>query len=72
MGRVAFFNFPITDEQSSARNPLTVIKQVAQPGDFVVFKLDIDNSPVENAIVAQLQSDPEAYKLVDIFFYERE
>jgi hypothetical protein len=47
-----------------------ILKSIAQQGDFVVFKLDIDNFAAENAILSNLVSDPAAASLVDEFFLE--
>jgi hypothetical protein len=47
-----------------------MLKAVAKPGDFVAFKLDIDNSAVEIPILKALTEDPEALALVDEFFFE--
>jgi hypothetical protein len=47
-----------------------ILKSIAQPADFVVFKLDIDNFAAENSILASLSGDPAASALVDEFFLE--
>ena len=72
MGRVTFFNFPITAVPGSPRNPLHVIKNMARPGDFVVFKLDIDFPEAERALMEQLTTDKELHALIDIVYYEGE
>ena len=40
------------------------------PEDLVVVKLDIDNSPIEAALVEQLLNSPALLALVDDFYYE--
>ena len=70
MGRVTFFNFAVSAESQNATNPLLVIKQVVRPGDFVVFKLDIDTPAVESALVQQLLTDTELHSVVDVLLYE--
>jgi hypothetical protein len=47
-----------------------ILKSIAQPADFVAFKLDIDNHGAENAILSDLVNDPAAASLVDEFFLE--
>ena len=47
-----------------------VLKTIAQPEDYVIFKLDIDNTPIEEAIVESLLADPLALALIDDFYWE--
>jgi len=49
---------------------LRIIKKIAQPGDFLVLKLDIDTPSVELPILRELLNDPELLELVDEFFFE--
>ena len=49
---------------------VALIKATATPTDFVVLKLDIDNSEVEHSIVQALLSDGLFASLVDEFFFE--
>ena len=53
-----------------ADNPLTFIKHLTKPEDFVVFKLDIDSLLVGFALVKQLMADPQLLELVDEFYFE--
>jgi len=69
MAATRFFNFPVTAEAGPA-NPISVLKATARPGDFVVFKLDIDHPYTEGPLVDALLADPEALALIDTFFYE--
>ena len=64
-----YFNVPAApgDGPGSA---LGILKQIVQPGDFVVFKLDIDNSDVELPIVSAFKESSEMLALVDEFFFE--
>jgi hypothetical protein len=64
-----FYNFAVSSEPGPG-NPLTVLKQVARPGDFVVFKLDIDVGTIESALVQDLLGDDEALSLISDFYYE--
>jgi hypothetical protein len=66
-----FFNAPITTDPASRMNPITLIKDIAEPGDFVAFKLDIDNDDVESAIMAQLAADDCAIARIAEMFFEK-
>jgi hypothetical protein len=67
---LSFYNVPIETDPDSLHNPLRVLRSVARVDDFVVFKLDVDNSSVEEAIVNQLLSKPALLALVDELFWE--
>lgn len=41
IARTTFFNFGVGAEPRTPTNPIDVIKAVAKPDDYVVFKLDI-------------------------------
>ena len=41
--RVHFFHRPISSEANHTDNPVRFVKQLYTPGDFVVFKLDVDH-----------------------------
>jgi hypothetical protein len=64
------FNIPAIAEPTSPDNPLNMLKRIAKPEDYVVFKLDIDNSKIEAMFVEQLLASPELLALVDDFFFE--
>eukprot|EP00970_Alexandrium_tamarense_P018506 scaffold13344_cov215-Alexandrium_tamarense.AAC.12 len=51
-------------------NPFTTITNHFSPDDFVVVKLDIDTSAVENLLARQLRDDPKLLGLVDQFYFE--
>jgi len=65
-----YFNWPASSNSSDPSSPLNIIKKIAQPGDFVALKLDIDTPQVEMAILRELLNDPELLELVDEFFFE--
>lgn len=65
-----YFNWPASSNSSDPSSPLSIIKKIAQPGDFVVLKLDIDTPEVEMVILRELMNDPELLELVDEFFFE--
>jgi len=56
--------------KSHGNSPLFHMRHVAQPEDYVVFKLDIDNNTVEEAIVASMLADVELLSVIDEFFWE--
>jgi hypothetical protein len=62
--RIHFFNIPAATQQSSEASPVALLRQVARPQDYVVFKLDIDNEAVELPILLDLLS-PDVAPLVD-------
>ena len=53
-----FFNFAVSAESESLANPLYFVRQRYRPGDYVIFKLDIDNPDFEHPLVEQLLNDP--------------
>lgn len=65
-----YFNLPASADGSNPASPLNIIKQIAQPGDFVVLKLDIDNFVIEGVIVQMIMADPQLVELIDEFVYE--
>jgi len=65
-----YFNWPASSNASDQSSPLNIIKKIAQPGDFVVLKLDIDTPSVELPIVRELLNDPKLLELLDEFFFE--
>jgi len=68
--KTSWFNVPVNTGAGVADNPLTFIKHLTKPEDFVVFKLDIDSPLVEIALVQQLMADPQILGLVDEFYFE--
>lgn len=65
-----WFNIPVNAEPGHPDNALDYIRATALPEDFVVLKLDIDNTPVEEALVMQIIRDPELLGLIDEFYFE--
>lgn len=49
---------------------MRLLQQIAVPGDFVAFKLDIDHPAMEMPLALSLLSDPSLAALVDEFFFE--
>lgn len=66
-----YYNVPASADPDAPSSPLSVLQRVAQPGDFVLFKLDIDNGKVENAIIKALMTSPSLLALIDEFVFEQ-
>jgi hypothetical protein len=67
--RTHFYNFPVSDVGGGLNDVIAVLKAVALPGDFVVFKLDIDTEHLEERIVLRLLEE-DTGKLVGDFYFE--
>ncbi len=65
-----FYNFGVSAKVDDVQNPLQVLRKIARPDDYVIFKLDIDNTPIEEAIVDSLLADSVAIDLIDDFYWE--
>ena len=65
-----WYNIPVNPEEDHPDNPLNYIKRTAKVEDFVLLKIDIDNGPIETALVSQLIASNELMSLVDEFYYE--
>ena len=53
----------------AADNPLNIVRRIFRPGDFISFKLDIDNAKVEQALMDQL--DTAVVPKIAEFFFEQ-
>lgn len=67
---LSYFNFGIDGAIGSHRNPLTHLRAIATPADFVVLKLDVDNPAIELSIVEQILGDASLARLIDEFYWE--
>ncbi|KAF8056741.1 glutamate--tRNA ligase [Scenedesmus sp. PABB004] len=65
-----YFNLPVSTDPGEPSHPLQVLKAVAQPGDYVLFKLDLDNTAVETSIFKAMLRDAELLGLIDEFLFE--
>lgn len=65
-----YYNVPASPDPDDPSSPVGVLRRVAQPGDFVVFKLDIDNGTVDNGTVDSILTNPEVASLIDVFLFE--
>jgi hypothetical protein len=64
-------NVPVTaGALEEPDNPLRVIMEITKPEDFVLVKLDIDNSEIENKLVQHILANEVLSSLIDEFFFE--
>lgn len=69
--KLSYYNTPVESAVGADHNPWRVLAQVARPSDYVVVKLDIDNSMTELALIEQLlDGNSPASGLVDELFWE--
>lgn len=68
--RYHWLNVPIVPEVGHPDNPLTVILSETTPSDFVVFKLDVDDWRVEEAVINQILDDKNVSSRIDELFWE--
>jgi len=64
-----WYNIPASTTQTTD-NPLQLIKKMVKVEDFVLLKIDIDNSPVEAEFIKQILEDPDVIRLIDDFYFE--
>ena len=69
--KLHYYNAPVTTSPASHMNPLRVIRDVARPGDFVAFKLDIDADALESQLMHQIMSDVALRSMISEMFVER-
>ena len=68
--RIAYFNLPVNVTPGAKHNPWRTLHAVAEQVDFVVVKIDIDNTPIEEALLEQLLADRSLSVLVDELYFE--
>jgi hypothetical protein len=64
------YNIPATADPESEANPWNILRKIATPKDYVVVKLDIDNTLVEEQFIAQLRASSDLHNLIDEFYFE--
>lgn len=67
---VSYFNIPAETEPEATNNPLRILAEITNPEDFVVIKIDIDNSEVESSFLSQILSDRQISSRIDELYYE--
>eukprot|EP00877_Chromochloris_zofingiensis_P006437 jgi/Chrzof1/2046/UNPLg00703.t1 len=70
MAAYQFFNVPVTADANDEANPLSIMRRIARPSDFVVLKIDIDNWVIERALVQYILENDEMAALIDEMAYE--
>lgn len=68
--RISYYNLPANATPGAKHNPWRTLRAVAAQADFVVVKIDIDNTPVEEALLDQLLADRALSVLVDELYFE--
>jgi hypothetical protein len=68
MGLFTFINVPV--DTRGKFNPWNILKSIANVNDYVIIKLDIDTSHLENQLVQQIINDQKIYSLIDEMFFE--
>jgi len=66
----SFYNVAVDPRPLARDNPLRILRSLAKPHDFVVFKIDIDNSEVEESLVNQILSDSTLSMRIDELYWE--
>eukprot|EP01040_Poterioochromonas_malhamensis_P013134 gene13134-14417_t len=70
ISRLHFYNTPISANYSETHSVLQQIDELAEEGDFVTFKLDVDTPSVELPIALEILRNSKYHKKIDEFFFE--
>jgi hypothetical protein len=65
-----WYNTPVNPAFNHSDNALEYIAKVAKPEDWVVLKIDIDNSPVEMELLERILHDTQISSLIDELYFE--
>ena len=65
-----WYNIPVNPAVNHSDNALEYIAKVARPEDWVVLKIDIDNSDVEMQLLERILQDTTISSLIDELFFE--
>lgn len=68
--RYTYYNHPVTCDKTSFMDPLNIISAMTTEDDFVVFKLDIDFSALEECLIQRILSERKLSRLIDVLFFE--
>lgn len=68
LGRLTLMNVGI--EESGKFHPWTILKSMVKREDYVIVKLDIDVSELEQVLMEQVVNDSSLHSLIDEFFFE--
>lgn len=70
VARMVYYNVPVDATVGAKHNPWRTLRAVATPRDFVLVKIDIDNSTIEEPLIEQLLADRTLAGLVDELYFE--
>ncbi|KAL3791762.1 hypothetical protein HJC23_007529 [Cyclotella cryptica] len=65
-----WMNVGVDPEPGAKLNPFTTLLSKFDTDDFIVVKLDIDTSSIENRLALQLRNNNRLLELVDLFYFE--
>ena len=65
-----FANRSIVATLGHVDNPLVQLKALARPEDFVIFKLDVDDTVIEAVTIEQILDYPSLGALIYVLFWE--
>ncbi|CAF0979628.1 unnamed protein product [Rotaria sordida] len=68
IGLLTFINVGVAN--TGKFNPWNILKSIAKINDYVIIKLDIDNSILENELIQQILNDKSISSLIDECFFE--
>jgi hypothetical protein len=68
--KLRYFNIPASSAPTSDDNPLRFIRQLCTVHDYVILKIDIDDTATEVALILQLLADRMLSRLVDELYWE--
>jgi hypothetical protein len=68
IGSLTFINTGV--ETTDKFNPWNILKSTAKINDYVIIKLDIDTSGLENELIQQVLNNKSIYELIDEMFFE--
>lgn len=68
--RYTYYNIGVEKEINSKWNPWNFLLNIADIDDYIVIKIDIDNSEIEMELIKQLIQNKTIYDLVDEMYFE--
>ena len=68
IGLITFINTGV--ETVGKFNPWNILKSIATIDDYIIIKLDIDNSKLETELIKQILNDTSISSLIDELFFE--
>ncbi|KAI8107450.1 hypothetical protein M9435_002479 [Picochlorum sp. BPE23] len=69
-GKLHFYNKGISSDIDAQSHPLQILSKFYQPGDYVVFKLDIDNSELEMSVMKEIMEDEHLQHIISELMFE--